>query len=102
MNQSRSLRTEYVFARFRLSADGTMLTRDRAPMSLRPKLLRTLLVLVERAGRVVRRRSLSTRSGRTRSSTTAALRETSVCYGRPLEMTENASLRLWLESVIDS
>ena len=53
MSQRPSPRTDYVFDRFRLSVDGTMLTRDGTLMSLRPKLLRTLLVLVERAGRVV-------------------------------------------------
>lgn len=53
MLQRPSPRTDDVFDRFRLSADGTLLTRDRAPVSLRPKLLRTLLALVERAGRVV-------------------------------------------------
>jgi len=47
MSQGSSLETEYLFGRFRLSADGTMLTRDGAPVSLRPKLLRTLLVLEE-------------------------------------------------------
>jgi len=43
----------YVFDGFRLSADGTLLVRDGTPLALAPKVLRTLLVLVERAGEVV-------------------------------------------------
>lgn len=48
-NRSRG----YVFDGFRLSVDGTLLVRDGTPLALAPKVLRTLLVLVERAGEVV-------------------------------------------------
>ena len=51
-------RTCYRFGRFRLSADGTMLLRDDAPVPLAPKALRTLLTLVERAGEVVTKQQL--------------------------------------------
>lgn len=51
-------RTCYRFGRFRLSADGTMLLRDAAPVPLAPKALRTLLTLVERAGQVVTKQQL--------------------------------------------
>ena len=43
----------FVFGRFRLAADGTMLLRDEAVVPLAPKALRTLLTLVEHAGEVV-------------------------------------------------
>ena len=48
----------YVFGRFRLSADGTMLLRDGVAMPLAPKALRTLLTLVEHAGEVVTKKQL--------------------------------------------
>src|SRR5687768_6231186 len=48
----------YRFGPFRLSADGTMLLRDAAPVPLAPKALRTLLTLVERAGEVVTKQQL--------------------------------------------
>ena len=51
-------RTCYLFGRFRLSADGTMLLRDGAPVPLAPKALRTLLTLVEHAGEVVTKEQL--------------------------------------------
>jgi DNA-binding winged helix-turn-helix (wHTH) protein/tetratricopeptide (TPR) repeat protein len=49
------LRGSYAFGRFRLSADGALLLRDGARVALAPKVLKTLLVLVERAGQVVRK-----------------------------------------------
>ena len=48
----------YLFGRFRLSADGTMLLRDGAAIPLAPKALRTLLTLVEHAGEVVTKQQL--------------------------------------------
>jgi DNA-binding winged helix-turn-helix (wHTH) protein/tetratricopeptide (TPR) repeat protein len=48
----------YVFDRFRLSADGTLLVRDGAAVPLAPKVLQTLLVLVEHAGEVVKKADL--------------------------------------------
>jgi DNA-binding winged helix-turn-helix (wHTH) protein/tetratricopeptide (TPR) repeat protein len=48
----------YVFGRFRLSGDGTLLTRDGATVPLAPKVLQTLLALVERAGDVVTKAEL--------------------------------------------
>jgi DNA-binding winged helix-turn-helix (wHTH) protein/tetratricopeptide (TPR) repeat protein len=48
----------YVFGRFRLSGDGTLLTRDGATVPLAPKVLQTLLALVERAGEVVTKADL--------------------------------------------
>ena len=48
----------YVFGRFRLSADATMLLRDGVAIPLAPKALRTLLTLVERAGEVVTKQQL--------------------------------------------
>ncbi len=48
----------YLFGRFRLSADGTMLLRDGAVIPLAPKALRTLLTLVEHAGEVVTKQHL--------------------------------------------
>ncbi len=44
---------QYVFGRYSLTADGTLLTRDGEALPLAPKVLQTLLVLVQRAGRVV-------------------------------------------------
>ena len=58
----------YAFGRFRLSADGTLLVRDGVRVALAPKVLQTLLVLVERAGQVVRKADLLTPSGPTASS----------------------------------
>jgi DNA-binding winged helix-turn-helix (wHTH) protein/tetratricopeptide (TPR) repeat protein len=48
----------YEFGPFRLSADGTLLLREGAVVSLAPKVLQTLLVLVEHAGEVVRKADL--------------------------------------------
>ena len=48
----------YVFDRFRLSADGTLLVRDDTVVPLAPKVLQTLLVLVQRQGEVVRKEDL--------------------------------------------
>lgn len=48
----------YVFDRFRLSADGTLLVRDGIVVPLAPKVLQTLLVLVQRPGEVVRKEDL--------------------------------------------
>ncbi len=50
----------YAFGRFQLSADGTLLVRDGVRVALAPKVLQTLLVLVERAGQVVRKADLLT------------------------------------------
>jgi len=54
----RALEADYVFGRFRLSADGTLLLRDGGVVSLAPKVLQTLLVLVEHAGEVVKKADL--------------------------------------------
>ena len=54
----RTSETRYVFDRFRLSADGTLLERDGAVVPLAPKVLQTLLVLVEHAGEVVKKADL--------------------------------------------
>jgi DNA-binding winged helix-turn-helix (wHTH) protein len=43
----------YVFDRFRLSDDGTLLLERGAALAVAPKVLQTLLVLVQRAGQVV-------------------------------------------------
>lgn len=51
-------RGSYSFGRFSLAADGTLLLRDGAPVPLAPKLLRTLHVLVDRPGAVVRKDDL--------------------------------------------
>jgi DNA-binding winged helix-turn-helix (wHTH) protein/tetratricopeptide (TPR) repeat protein len=48
----------YAFGRFRLSADGRLLLRDGKRVALPPKVLLTLLVLVERAGEVVAKADL--------------------------------------------
>ena len=48
----------YVFGDFRLSADGTLLLRHGVVVSLAPKVLQTLLVLVQRAGTVVKKSEL--------------------------------------------
>jgi DNA-binding winged helix-turn-helix (wHTH) protein/TolB-like protein/tetratricopeptide (TPR) repeat protein len=52
------VRGSYVFGRFGLSADGTLLLRDGVRVALAPKVLQTLLVLVQRAGQVVRKADL--------------------------------------------
>lgn len=57
-NLSSELRGSYAFGRFRLSGDGTLLVRDGVPVALAPKILQTLLVLVQRAGEVVRKGDL--------------------------------------------
>src|SRR5688572_9473815 len=51
-------RGSYAFGRFHLSVDGTLLVRDGVRIALAPKVLRTLLVLVERAGQVVTKADL--------------------------------------------
>ena len=48
----------YVFDRYRLSADGSLLLRDGTAVALAPKVLRILLVLVQHAGEVVRKEHL--------------------------------------------
>jgi len=48
----------YEFDRFRLSADGSLLARDGVVLPLAPKVLQTLLVLVQHAGEVVRKEHL--------------------------------------------
>jgi DNA-binding winged helix-turn-helix (wHTH) protein/predicted ATPase len=48
----------YVFGDFRLSADGTLLLRHGVVVPLAPKVLQTLLVLVQRAGTVVKKSEL--------------------------------------------
>ena len=55
---SRNRPGTYVFDRFRLSADGTLLREQDAAVAVAPKVLRTLLVLVERAGEVVTKEDL--------------------------------------------
>jgi DNA-binding winged helix-turn-helix (wHTH) protein/tetratricopeptide (TPR) repeat protein len=52
-NSTPELPGGYAFGRFRLSADGRLLLRDGTRVALGPKVLHTLLVLVERAGQVV-------------------------------------------------
>jgi len=51
-------RPSYLFGPFRLSADGTMLSRDGLPIPLAPKPLRTLLTLVQHAGEVITKTQL--------------------------------------------
>lgn len=48
----------YVFGRFCLNGGGTLLTRDGEAVPLAPKVLQTLLVLVQRAGDVVAKEDL--------------------------------------------
>lgn len=48
----------YRFGRFHLSSDGTLLLRDGAAVPLAPKVLQTLLVLVQHAGTVVKKADL--------------------------------------------
>ena len=55
---SRNRPGSYVFDRFRLSADGTLLREQDAAVAVAPKVLRTLLVLVVRAGEVVTKEDL--------------------------------------------
>jgi DNA-binding response OmpR family regulator len=52
-NAPTGLPGSYAFGRFRLSADGRLLLRDGIRVAVGPKVLHTLLVLVERAGEVV-------------------------------------------------
>jgi DNA-binding winged helix-turn-helix (wHTH) protein len=51
-------RESYLFGAFRLSGDGTLLVRNGEVIALAPKVLRTLLALVQRAGEVVRKQDL--------------------------------------------
>jgi DNA-binding winged helix-turn-helix (wHTH) protein len=51
-------RTCFLFGKFRLAADGTMLLCDGHVVPLSPKALRTLVTLVERAGEVVTKTQL--------------------------------------------
>jgi DNA-binding winged helix-turn-helix (wHTH) protein len=48
----------YVFDRYRLSPDGSLLVRDGVAIALAPKVLQILLVLVQHAGEVVRKEHL--------------------------------------------
>ena len=48
----------YVFDRYRLSADGSLLLRDGVVVALAPKVLQILLLLVQHAGEVVRKEHL--------------------------------------------
>src|SRR5580765_1226891 len=48
----------YVFDRYRLSGDGSLLVRDGTVVALAPKVLQILLVLVQHAGEVVRKEHL--------------------------------------------
>ena len=48
----------YVFDRYRLSADGSLLLRDGTVVALAPKVLQILLLLVQHAGEVVRKEHL--------------------------------------------
>src|SRR5262252_2324581 len=48
----------YVFDRYRLSVDGSLLVRDGTVVALAPKVLQILLVLVQHAGEVVRKEQL--------------------------------------------
>ena len=48
----------YVFDRFSLSDDGTLLLERGAPLAVAPKVLQTLLVLVKHAGQVVTKSEL--------------------------------------------
>src|SRR3954471_20724287 len=58
MARMRTPESSYVFGRFRLSADGTLLVRDGSVVPLAPKVLQTLRVLVEHAGEVVKKTDL--------------------------------------------
>ncbi len=48
----------YVFGRFSLAADGSLLERDGTTVAMAPKVLRLLVVLIERAGAVVRKEEI--------------------------------------------
>ena len=48
----------YSFGGFQLAADGTLLLRNGVVVPLAPKVLQTLLLLVQRAGTVVRKAEL--------------------------------------------
>lgn len=53
MSTPQPARPQYTFGRFRLAADATLLLDGDVRVRLAPKVLRTLLVLVQRAGQVV-------------------------------------------------
>ena len=53
MSTPHPSRPHYAFGRFRLTADATLLLDGDVRVRLAPKVLQTLLVLVERAGQVV-------------------------------------------------
>ena len=55
---SSSLRRFYEFGPFRLDTSAPLLWRDGEPVDLTPKALETLVVLVQRAGQLVRRADL--------------------------------------------
>jgi DNA-binding winged helix-turn-helix (wHTH) protein len=58
MSAPRITDPDYAFDRFRLSADGTLLTRDGVAITLAPKVLQILLWLLQHAGEVVRKEQL--------------------------------------------
>lgn len=58
MDTPSSVPQHYAFGRFRLSADASLLTCDGQALRLAPKVLQTLRVLVQHAGRVVTKRTL--------------------------------------------
>ena len=58
---TRESRRSYEFDRFRLDAVERVLWRDGAPMKLGPKVIETLIVLVENAGHIVEKNELITR-----------------------------------------
>lgn len=55
MMPPRSTSDRYVFGRFSLAADGSLLEQDGTTVAMAPKVLRLLVVLIERAGEVVRK-----------------------------------------------
>ena len=62
----------YVFDRYRLAADGSLLVRDGVALALAPKVLQILLLLVQHAGEVVRKEHLLQAVWPTASSRTPA------------------------------
>lgn len=58
MTSSRAAHERYLFGRFSLSTDGSLLEQQGVAIHLAPKALKTLLVLVEHAGKVVRKDDL--------------------------------------------
>ena len=58
---SRETRRSYEFDRFRLDADERVLLRDGAPVALGPKVIDTLIALVENAGHIVEKGDLISR-----------------------------------------